>query len=256
MSGRKLHASLLAIQLEGLLQILRAAWPGSWSPEVTLEGQVHLDQALSRGRGAVLWIHRFRPFVHLVALGQAGFRISQASDPNHGYLSHSRFGRRYLSRVQHGVEDQYRERIVIVPGELSHLKVLASRLAENRLVGFYTNTLERMRAVSISLLGGTIELPTAAVSLARQAGAPILPVFPVGQKAGCFRVIVEAPLVLDQSYGGRHAVERAMQSHSAVLADYVRRYPEQWRGWFRFRMFPARPSPTASESPAGAARDR
>lgn len=236
LSGRTLHARLLAVQLEALLQILRAAWPGGGNPDVTLEGRSHLDQALSRGRGAVLWIHRFRPFVHLVALGQEGFRICQASASDHGYLSHSRFGTRYLSRVQHRVEDRYRERILVVPGQLTHLKVLAKRLAENRLVAFYTNALEQMRAVPLSLLGGRIELPTAAATLARQARAPLLPIFPVGEDPGRFRVFIEAPLGLDEREGSRQAVEWALARHADVLTDYVSRYSDQWRGWLGFQV--------------------
>lgn len=234
--GRTLHARLLAVQLEALLQILRAAAASDGSPDVTLEGRSHLDRALSQGRGAVLWIHRFRPFVHLVALGRAGFRICHASTPDHGYFSHSRFGTRYLNRVQHAVESRYRERIVVVPGQLTHLKMLATRLAENRLVGFYTNVLEQMRAVPLSLLGGTIELPTGAATLARQARAPLLPVFPVGEGSGHFRVIVEAPLWLDERDGGRQAIERAIAGHADMLAEYVRRYPDQWGGWRGFRV--------------------
>jgi lauroyl/myristoyl acyltransferase len=231
MSGAALHRRLHASKLESRLQVLRAAWPGGWSPEVVLEGRSHLDEALSGGRGAVLWIHRFRPFVHLVALSQAGIRLCRPSAWYHGYFNNSRFGLRYLNPVQARVEDRYGERIVVVEGQLAHLRTLAARLAENRVVGFYADIREQRRSVPVPLLGGVIGLSTAAATLARQARAPLLPVFAIGDGEGRFRVIVEAPLPLEAGVSGRQGIEQAITSGAAVLEKYIRRYPDQWSGW-------------------------
>jgi lauroyl/myristoyl acyltransferase len=231
MSGAALHCRLHAVKLESRLQILRAAWPDDWSPEVTLEGRSHLDRVLSVGRGAVLWIHRFRPFVHLVALSQAGVRIYRPSAWYHGYFNRSRFGLRYLNPVQTRAEDRYGERVVVVEGQLAHLRVLVARLAANQVVGFYADLREQRRSVPVPLLGGIIRFSTTAATLARQARAPLLPVFAIGEGAGRFRVIVEAPLPLEAGDSGRQGIEQAITSGATVLEKYIRRYPDQWSGW-------------------------
>ena len=44
-----------AAALESLLQLLRDYRPGGWRPTVTVEGGEHLEEALERGHGTVLW---------------------------------------------------------------------------------------------------------------------------------------------------------------------------------------------------------
>src|SRR5262249_47637002 len=76
------------------LQYLRAHRPDGWQPDVELEGSERLENALARGRGAILWIapSTSSDLVAKQALWNNGYGVAHLSDRSHGYSS-SRIGR-------------------------------------------------------------------------------------------------------------------------------------------------------------------
>lgn len=221
------QSRLLASELESFVLMARLGRRSSWDPEIRLEGGPHLEAALAKGRGAVLWVHRFQPFVHFVALSRAGFRVVRLSNPEHGHFSRSRFGIRVLNPFQLRAEAQHCERIVVAPGDLVPLRVLSRRLAANEIVAMYADR-RAPRAVELPVLGGTVVFGVGPAALANLAGAALLPVFPLAEGRRGFRVVIEAPLPVA---GGRAAAEEALLAHAPVLERYVKAYPDQWLGF-------------------------
>jgi lauroyl/myristoyl acyltransferase len=228
-----LPGQLLAQKIEALLQVLCSYRPGGWRPAIALEGRRHVDEALARGHGAVLWVHRFRPLVHFVAFHRAGFRVSRPSDELHGYFWRSRFGRRWLNPIQNAVERRYCERIVADPRGMGHLRTLRARLGANRLVSLYWDELAGTRNVTVPFLGGRIRVATRAVTLAVESRAALLPVFPLAVGPNAYRVVVEPALDLDGGVSRRDLAETVIAAQAARLQWYVRRWPEQWLDWWR-----------------------
>jgi KDO2-lipid IV(A) lauroyltransferase len=228
-----LPGQLLAQKIEALLQVLRAYRPAGWRPAIALDGREHVDRALARGRGAVLWVHRFRPLVHFVAFHRAGLPVSRPSDELHGYFWRSRFGRRWLNPIQNAVERRYCERIVVEPRSMRHLRALRARLLDNRLVSLYWDELAGTRNVTVPFLGGRLRVATRAVTLAAETGAALLPVFPLAVGPDTYRVIVEPPVDLDGPRGRRDLAAVAAARQAARLEWYVRRWPDQWLDWWR-----------------------
>lgn len=230
---RTIVGRVLGQKLESRLQVLRGGRRHGWEPVVTLEGREHIDAALARGRGAVLWIHRFRPFVHFLALHAAGLHACRPSETSHGYFATSRLGRRWLNSIQIAFEAPYSERIVVERHGLGHLRVVQQRLRENRLVGLYADDLGRTRNVDVPFLGGRLRLATRALSLGVECGAPVLPVFPLADGRHRYRVIVEPALPIDTTLPRPAAVELAIRQHAVRLESYVLRHPDQWEDWER-----------------------
>jgi len=84
--------------------------------------------------------------------------------------------------------------------------------------------------VSIPFLGHARRVATGLVTLARAAGAAVLPMFCVEAERGERRVIVEPPLRSSATNRDDAAYDIAAQ-YVALLESYVRRYPSQYRTW-------------------------
>ena len=85
-------------QIENLIHNMHSLWRKDRRPQLEISGREYLDEALSKGKGAVLWVAHFA-FASLftkMALFQDGYRISHISRPEHG-VSKSRFGIKYLN---------------------------------------------------------------------------------------------------------------------------------------------------------------
>ena len=77
---------------------------------------------------------------------------------------------------------------------------------------------------AMPLLDGHMLLPTGPVRLALVSGAPIVPVFSIRRPDGQIELFIEPAIdVADEA-----AVDAALGQVAALLASYLRRYPQQW----------------------------
>jgi len=216
------------------LGVLRGYRPGGWHPCILLLGREHIDEALARGRGAILYNSDFA-YAHTVvrmALHATGFRISALARPSHTF-SNTRLGMRFLNPVQGHFEDRYAaERIVLhadAPGGAA-LNSIRQRVQENRVVQVFAGHLGR-RTADVEFLDGEMRLATGPAWLAQTTGVALLPTFAVMNGRGDFEVHVEPALTLVEDAGKALALEAVLTRYAGLLQHYVERYPDQWRGW-------------------------
>lgn len=233
--ARGIAARLHAAKYELVMQIFRAYRPGGWRPLIEVHGRRHLDEALSDGRGAILWVGHFvfNSTVTKAGLHRLGYRVAHLSRPEHGF-SKTRFGIAALNPVRCGAEDRFLdERIVLDRSRTSEaVRRLRSRLQANGIVSITIGPWEGLQLAEIPLLGGRLQVATGAVSLARQTGAPLLPAFAVREPGSeVFSLHLEPGLTVRAGAGKSEAVMAAVADYAARLEPYVRRYPDQWRGW-------------------------
>jgi lauroyl/myristoyl acyltransferase len=230
---RSVRGRTLAHAMQAMLQLLRDYRRPGWRPDITLEGREQIERALDRGRGVVLWVHRFHLFAHFMAIHRAGFSVCRASGMFHGHFYRSRFGRRWLNPIQTGVENRYCERIVVRSGSLSHLREIQHRLRRNAIVSLYFDAFDTTRNIEVPFLDGRLRVAPRAVTLARQTGATLLPVFTVSDRPDHYRVIVGAPVDPGVADGRRREVDVIVAEHVRQLEPYVLVYPDQWSDWWR-----------------------
>jgi len=221
---------------EGILtffQVLKCHRLDRWLPAARLSHADRIARALDSGRGVILWVaHAFHGHLGAkVAFGQAGLKVCHLSRPNHGFSS-SRFGVRYLNRIQTVVEDRHIAERVMLPmeGQNTALHVLARRLRSNGIVSI---TAQRgiARTVEAPFLDGKLTLAPGAPALAHMTGAALLPVFAFRDEDGVVDVRVEAPLEVDTEAPRELAVADAVRRYAPILESDVLRYPGQWLGW-------------------------
>jgi lauroyl/myristoyl acyltransferase len=220
------------------MQDLRGWRPGGWQPRIALEGEEHLKAALAGGKGAVLWL---APFVFnsgppKIALHRKGYRNSHLSSPKHG-ISETRFGVRYLNRIRCIPEDRCLvDRIVFdSAAPTTAMRRMVRALKAGEVVSIVASSTEGYEMIKGSIFGGRLPVAVGAPRLSGLTGAPLLPAFAVRDPARGWRFVIEPPIALAP---GKSSDERTIAAVAAFLErsePWVRRFPEQWRAWSKWR---------------------
>jgi|GEM_PF-567976 len=232
-SAEAILSELAGEQVLTILQLLRDHRPGGWRPEIRLAGLEHVEAALGRSHGAILWVgfSVYGDLVAKMAFHQARLAVSHLSRASHGF-SGTRFGMRVLNPIQTAVEDRYLgERVLLSPtGATAALETLAARLADNRVVTFTVHR-NAKRPVVVPFLEGEIFLAPGAPLLALKTQAALLPVFAFRDEAGVHTVTIEAPLEVPRDLPKQDVTQSVGRQYAARLEPYVLEHPGQWRGW-------------------------
>lgn len=207
-------------------------FPGTSTRGLELIGSEHVERAIERGNGCILWVapFMFAPLCVKAALRQAGFSVVHLSLDLHG-PSRSRIGNRVINRIRVRSENRYlAERVSMAPGtELETLRTLERRLRENRVLSI-TWAHHAQRPIPVAVLGGTMLVGPGAPGLALATGAALLPVF--GLRHGdAFRVTVEPALELPPTRSLRRSTEELARRYASTLESHVARWPAQFSAW-------------------------
>lgn len=215
------------------LECLRCYHPRGWSPDLRLEGREHVDDALARGRGGVLWVAPISAgeLATKMTFAAAGYQVSHLSRIHHGF-SATRFGVGVLNPIWTRVERRYlAERLEMSAENSVHaLKMLIGRVRANRLVSI-TAGRQGVRGQAVPFLNGTLHLADGPPALARKTGAALLPVFTVRVGPGAFVTTVEPPLDLGTDAQSRDFRPAHLQ-YAALLASHLLRQPENIPRWW------------------------
>ena len=205
-----------------------------WQPDIRLEGAQHVEDALARERGAILWAQplAFSYLVTNIAFHQAGYPVSRLSRPGHGFTSSRWFAGLY-NPLWTRIENRFlRERIIIDGDRVGPaMATVTQRLGENKLVLIFVFPVAR-RTCRMPFLNGEVELPLGPVKLACRTGAPLLPVFTVRVSENEFVTTVEPPIEVPPSPTGEpDDVQPPLRTYAELLESYVVRWPSLYRGW-------------------------
>lgn len=221
---RKLEEDILAERMWDRIHLLRAAVTRTALPRITLLGRENLEQAVSRGRGVVLWIDAgaHASTVAKRALHEAGFQVSHLSRPTH--TSPSRYGVKFLNRWRMSIEDRFiAQRIMIPPeGMIGAMRQLMNVLRGNGIISLTAGD-EASKSELMPFLNAQIQVAPGAIRLAKSAGAALIPLAAKRLENGDFEVALGKPLSLDSGH--------AAQEYVAGLERRVLACPQQWHGW-------------------------
>lgn len=232
--ARNLKAAVHEIRF----QDLRAWRPGSWTPKLSLEGEAHLVGALQGGKGAVLWVSPtvFNSLPTKMALHAKGYKVSHLSSPVHGY-SETRFGVDVLNRVRCIPEDRYLAQRIVFDSEAptTAMRRMIRALKSGEVVSIVAANTEGFEMVAGPIFGGLLPVAVGAPRLAALTGAPLLPIFVVRDPELGFRIVIEPPIPLDPRQPADERTIAAATEYLRRSEPWVRRYPEQWRAWSKWR---------------------
>ena len=236
--ARAIARDLKAAIYEIRMQDLRAWRPGAWKPKISLEGEAHLTEALKGGKGAVLWVSPtvFNSLPTKIALHAKGYKVSHLSSPMHGY-SETQFGVDRLNRVRCIPEDRYIVERIVFDSEAptTAMRKMMRTLKSGQVVSIVAANTEGFEMVEGPIFGGRLPVAVGAPRLAALTGAPLLPTFVMRDPELGFRVIIETPIPLDPKQAADKRTVAAATEYLRRSENWVRRYPEQWRAWSKWR---------------------
>ena len=219
-------------------QDLRAWRPGGWQPKLSLEGEAHLIEALKGEKGVVLWVSPsiFNSLPTKIALHAKGHKVSHLSSPGHGF-SETRFGVEKLNRVRSVPEDRYLAQRIVFDSEAptTSMRRMMRALKAGEIVSIVAANTEGFEMVQAPIFGGLLPVAVGAPRLAALTGAPLLPTFVFRDPDLGFRIAIEAPIPLDPKQSADERTVAAATEYLRRSEPWVRRYPEQWRAWSKWR---------------------
>lgn len=229
-AGDALRRRREALVLVEQLSMLRGHWSASWAASVRLDGLQHLEAALARGRGAILWVmpSTFSSLVAKRALSEAGVAIHHITRVAHGF-SPTWVGQRLLNPLRSRVEADYLAERILLPLEgmpPAAMRRVVRLLNENRVVSL---TLGRSAAQVVEVVRpeGTFRIATGGPNLALRQGAALLPVWSARTGAGRFVTTIEPPLPAAAGGDARAALQATAQGMLDRFLAHVVRWPDQ-----------------------------
>jgi len=195
--------------------------------KVSIEGECHLDEALSRGKGVILVSAHF-----------GNFPLIMAKLPLEGYT---------CSVIMRHMRDTRIEKILFKHHVLyDGLKIIYSQprnicveetirfLRNNELVFIPMDQNFGTAGVYVDFFGKKAATATGPVIFAERTGAAILPCFIIRQNNDRHKIIFEPPLKWETGKSHNETVLINVQNITNVIEAYIRKYPEEW-GWIHRR---------------------
>jgi lauroyl/myristoyl acyltransferase len=206
-----------------------------------LEGEEHLDAALVRGNGAILWESNSfgRRALAKEILASHGHRLVQLHIENHlgglhnDGLDRSWLREKVLNRCWEAREMEYLEEIIRLPrdGSLAYARTLRHRLRANKIICSAADGNWGEKTMATPFLGGVRHFSTGMVSLSRLTGAPLMPLFCYRETDGRFRVRIDPPLAHPPRIEREEATRRTLAEFARLLESCVKDHPEQYHAW-------------------------
>lgn len=231
--ARNIALRLAACRTEHFIQVFKSM-SGGWSPEIQIEGREHLDAAVARGKGTILWQAPFH-FTYLVTkigLKAAGYPMIHTGLTTHGFC-YGPFATRFLNPPLIRAENQYLSKRVIIDSRNPGAALLQVQrdLANNGVVSINVAALAGRNVVRAPLLGGWLPIAVGPPGLAYRTGAALLPVFTTraaGSRAFSIRIGAPLPMGAGDSATAIRDSVAALVTH---LEAAIRSAPEQWHAW-------------------------
>jgi KDO2-lipid IV(A) lauroyltransferase len=204
--------------------------PAEMLRRVEFEGAERVEQALARGRGALLFTGHFgfwevHALVHALRLGPIAVVARALDNPLLDAL---------LARIRTTTGN-------IVVYRRGALRRVLRHLAEGRAVAILIDQhIQSADAVMVDFFDRPAATTAALAAVALRTGAPVIPVFALPAGRGRYRLVYEPP-VEPPAPDDPDPVRALTQRCTDVLEMYVRRYPELWL-WMHRRWRDAEPA--------------
>ena len=202
---------------------------------------MHLQQALARGKGAILWeSNGFSRRVQAKrTLHAHGIPLHQTHGETHLGVMWSPPGEgtwlrdRLIRPTYERRESAFVAETLIIPlhSGMADGRAYAKRLRQNAILCMAGDGRIARKLYPVAFLGQTVGFAPGAVKLAQLAGAPLLPMFWAPAVDGPPALEIDPPIVPCPAGDADAVVVDCLQRFANALAARIMRWPEAYRNW-------------------------
>jgi len=163
----------------------------------TLKGIEHLEKALAKGRGVIIFTAHFRPLDNRI--------LDELV---------------YMVRTSRGN--------ILLPKEKSMFKIY-NYLRKNAIVGILIDqNVAKKEGVFVDFFGRPACTTTGLAELALRSGAEVLPSFAVRLPEGKYGIYIGESIPVVRTGNWEEDIRRNTENFTKVVEDMVKKHPEQW----------------------------
>ncbi len=192
-----------------------------------LAGAEHLDNALKKGKGALIAVVHFGSWKMIIAaLAYAGYKVNQIGlDPRHFIDKQQAPHHNIIMEIEH-LSDRSLPANFIQPGKF--LRNVYTVLAKNELLINSLDGFVGSRRLELPFLNSRLTLALGPIIIAARSSAPLLPTFAVRQDDNRYKITIHEEIPLDGGLGEAAAVKKAAAAYIKLFEDYFSRYPSHY----------------------------
>ena len=201
---------------------------------VSVKGLKNLDDALSKGRGAILLTAHFGSYKFIIAsIGYRGYKVNQIGirPIRQRYVAEDDALHKSLKRI-FNMEMRYENHL---PAKFIYyddrpMRIAFRRLASNEVLiiagdGRYGSTF-----IQTEFLNAIANFSTGPMKLARMTNAEVLPVFIIRQKDNLHQLIIEKPLDLERSDNRENDTLKSIKKWVKIIAEHHKVWGREEKG--------------------------
>jgi KDO2-lipid IV(A) lauroyltransferase len=198
---------------------------------VSLTGAEHLDEALKKGRGAILVGSHFGNWELAATLSTRGYPMTFLVGEQHNIL---------VDRLMNRLRERFGVQTIPVTGSL--MGVLRA-LRENRIVAMLSDQDAGRGGVFVDFLGKQASTPYGPAKMSARTGAPLIPSAVVRRGKGRHELIICPPIAsVDQDLSQDEQVRALTQGYTTVFERFIRERPDHY--FWMHRRWKTRPPAT------------
>lgn len=191
-----------------------------FDPWIELEGSKNLKQALALGKGVIAVSAHLSTFPLLGAkLYASGFHLTWIM----GAQTHPR-----LAQVWKSMAEKVGTGSIIIDTPIRFHREILRVLRKGEILGFICDENQKQGGVLVEFLGRAMALPVGPAVYHLKTGAPIIPMFILGQGGRRHKVIIDSPLKITLSGDEERDIFTITDQIARVMESYIRQYPGQW----------------------------
>lgn len=191
-----------------------------FDPVIELEGSKNLEEALTPGKGVIAVT------AHLSTFTLIGGKLTLSGFQNTwimGAQAHPR-----IAQVWRWMTERVGSDAIIIDSPIRFHKAILRVLRKGEIVTFVCDENQKQGGVVVEFLERAMALPVGPAVYHLKTGAPIIPIFILGQGGGGHKIIIDSPLKITLSGDEERDIFTITNQIARVMESYIRRYPGQW----------------------------
>ncbi len=184
---------------------------------VEFEGTEHFDEALRKGRGAVLVAGHF-----------GSWELMGAATRQKGYPVDFLVGEQHNLLVDNLMNDYRRSVGIGIIKMGAAAKGIIRALKNNRFVAMLSDQDAGSDGTVVEFFNRPASTPKGPAAFALKMDVPIIMAFIIRENKKKQRIIIEKPIFVEKTSDKEEDIKNLTQAYTSVLESYIRKYPDHW----------------------------